>query len=48
MYIPGYGIAIAGDTGGAIRGNRVDLFMYSYDEAINWCRRNVEVYILED
>ena len=48
MYIPGYGIAIAGDTGGAIRGNRVDLFMDSYEEAINWGRRNVEVYILED
>ena len=48
MYIPGYGIAMAGDTGGAIRGNRVDLFMDSYEEAINWGRRNVEVYILED
>lgn len=48
MYIPGYGIAIAGDTGGSIRGNRVDLFMDSYEEAINWGRRNVEVYILED
>lgn len=48
MYIPGYGIAIAGDTGGAIRGNRIDLFMDSYDEAINWGRRDVEVYILED
>lgn len=48
MYIPGYGIAIAGDTGGAIRGNRVDLFMDSYQEAINWGRRNVEIYILED
>ena len=48
MYIPGYGIAIAGDTGGAIRGNRMDLFMDSYEEAINWGRRNVEVYILED
>lgn len=48
MYIPGYGIAIAGDTGGAIRGNRVDLFMDSYEEAINWGRRNVEVYILGD
>ena len=48
MYIPGYGVAIAGDTGGAIRGNRVDLFMDSYDEAINWGRRDVQIYILED
>lgn len=48
MYIPGYGFAIAGDTGGAIRGNRVDLFMDSYEEAIGWGRRDVEIYILED
>ncbi len=48
MYIPGYGVAIAGDTGGAIVGNRIDLFMDSYEEAINWGRRNVEIYILED
>lgn len=48
MYIPGYGVALAGDTGGAIRSNIIDLFMDSYDEAIRWGRRNVEVYILEE
>ena len=48
MYVPGYGVAMAGDTGGAIVGNRIDLFMDSYEEAINWGRRDVEVYILED
>lgn len=48
MYIPGYGIAMAGDTGGAIIGNRVDLFMNTYQEAIQWGRRDVEIYILED
>ena len=48
MYIPGYGIAIAGDCGGAISGNDVDVFVESYDDAIRWGRRNVEIYILEE
>lgn len=48
MYIPGYGIAMAGDTGGYIIGNRVDLYMESYNAAIQWGRRDVEIYILED
>ena len=48
MYIPGYGIAIAGDCGGAINGNDVDVFVESYDDAIRWGRRNVEIYILEE
>ncbi len=48
MYIPGYGLAIAGDTGGDIIHHRIDLFMDSYEEAIRFGRRDVEVYILED
>lgn len=47
LYIPGYGVAIAADTGGAIRGNIIDLCMESYSDAINFGRRNVKVYILE-
>lgn len=46
LYIPGYGEAIAADTGGAIYGYRIDLCMESYSEAINFGRRNVTVYIL--
>jgi 3D (Asp-Asp-Asp) domain-containing protein len=47
VYIPGYGFAMAGDCGGAIVGNRIDLFMDSYSDAIQWGRRNVNMYILE-
>ena len=47
MYIPGYGMAIAGDTGGAIVGTRIDLFMDSLHECYQWGRRDVEIYILE-
>lgn len=47
LYIPGYGMAIAGDTGGAIVGTRIDLFMDSLYECFQWGRRDVEIYILE-
>lgn len=47
VFIPGYGVAIAADTGGAIRGNRIDLCMETYREAINFGRGDVEVYILD-
>ena len=42
-----YGKAIAADTGGSIKGNKVDLYMESYDEAIRFGRRPAKVYILE-
>lgn len=44
---PDYGFAVAGDTGGAIKGNKVDLFMDSRSEALQFGRRKVKVYILE-
>ncbi|WEG12540.1 peptidoglycan-binding protein [Pullulanibacillus sp. KACC 23026] len=46
LYIEGYGYAVAGDTGGAIRGKHVDLFMSSRDDALKWGRRTVKVTIL--
>lgn len=48
MYIPGYGIAMAGDTGGDMIGHRVDLFFNDYHRAIQWGRRDVDIYILAD
>jgi 3D (Asp-Asp-Asp) domain-containing protein/sulfur carrier protein ThiS len=47
LYIPGYGFALAGDTGGAIRGDRVDLGFASYADAIRFGRREVTVYTLK-
>jgi 3D (Asp-Asp-Asp) domain-containing protein/sulfur carrier protein ThiS len=46
LYIPGYGSAVAGDTGGAIRGNRVDLGFNSNADAMQFGRRSVTVYVL--
>lgn len=47
LYIPGYGLAIAADTGGAIEGDIIDLCMESYDDCMDFGRQDVEVYILE-
>lgn len=41
-----YGTAVAADVGGAIKGNKIDLFMETYSECINFGRRAVNVYIL--
>jgi len=46
LYIDGYGPALAADTGGAIKGNRIDLAFGSVGEALNWGRRGVTVHIL--
>ena len=45
VYIPGYGSAVAADTGGAIQGSRIDLCMETFEECYNFGVRNVEVYI---
>ncbi len=47
LFIPGYGEAIAADTGGAIVGNKIDLVMDSYGEAMDFGRQDVTVYVLD-
>jgi uncharacterized protein YabE (DUF348 family) len=46
VFIPGYGRAVAGDTGGAIQGHRVDLGFNSQSAAMQFGRRPVMLYIL--
>lgn len=46
VFIPGYGYAICADTGGAIIGNIIDLYMNSEADCNNWGRRTVTVYII--
>ena len=47
LFIEGYGFAVAADTGSAIRGYSIDLFMYDLQDALNFGRRTVNVFILE-
>jgi 3D (Asp-Asp-Asp) domain-containing protein len=47
VYVEGYGYATAEDTGGAIQGNKIDVFIPSEDEAMDWGRRTVNVQIIE-
>jgi 3D (Asp-Asp-Asp) domain-containing protein len=46
LYVEGYGYAIAADTGGAIKGYKIDLCYNTYKEAVNYGRKNVKVYVL--
>jgi 3D (Asp-Asp-Asp) domain-containing protein len=46
VYVEGYGEAIAGDTGGAIKGNRIDVFIPSEQDAINFGVKQLKVTIL--
>lgn len=46
LYVEGYGECRAMDTGGAIKGMRIDLFMDRESECNRWGRRRVQVYVL--
>ena len=47
VFIPGYGEAVAEDTGGAIKGNHIDIAFDTHKEALTFGRKNLEVYIME-
>lgn len=46
VWVEGYGHAVAGDTGGAIKGNKIDLFMASKSQAYDFGRKKVRVKVL--
>ncbi|MGE6595962.1 cell wall-binding protein EntA [Bacillus proteolyticus] len=47
VWVEGYGEAIAGDTGGAIKGNRIDVLLGSDSASQKWGRKTVKVKILK-
>lgn len=46
LYVEGYGFAVAEDTGGAIKGNKLDVFLENRKNALKWGKKTVKVQIL--
>ncbi|KIL52501.1 G5 and 3D domain-containing protein [Jeotgalibacillus soli] len=46
VYVEGYGYAVAGDTGGAIKGNKIDVFLPTKEAAYSWGNKQVKIKIL--
>ena len=47
LFIPGYGYAVADDIGGAIKGNKIDIAFDTHNEAMQFGRQKITVYILD-
>lgn len=47
LYIPGYGYGVVADKGGAIKGNKIDLYYPTVDQVYSeWGKREVDVYVI--
>lgn len=46
IYIEGYGTFIAGDTGGAIVGNRIDIHLTDLNACYNFGRRSMQIQVV--
>lgn len=46
VYIEDLGIFVVDDTGSAIKGNRIDIYMDNLDEAVKFGRQNKKLIIL--
>lgn len=47
VEVEGYGTAVAGDTGGAIKGKKIDVFIPSKSDAVDWGRKQVKIKVLD-
>ena len=48
VYIPQFGIMfIAEDTGSAIKGNKIDIFMATYNQAKQWGIKDLVIYVIK-
>lgn len=48
LFIPDYGYGVVADTGGAIKGNRLDLYYETVKDVYNnWGKKKLDVYIIE-
>ncbi|MDQ0200803.1 3D domain-containing protein [Neobacillus ginsengisoli] len=47
VWVEGYGVAVAGDTGGAIKGHIIDVLMPTSAQSLAWGRKTVKIVILD-
>jgi len=48
LFIPGYGYGVVADKGGAIKGNKVDLYYKTVDDVYNqWGKKELDVYVIQ-
>ena len=47
VFIPGYGYAVAEDTGGAIVGHKIDVAFDTIAECYEFGRQIIDIYILD-
>ncbi|OLS34625.1 3D domain-containing protein [Bacillus sp. MRMR6] len=49
LFIPGYGYGVVADKGGAIKGDKVDLYYETVDDVYNmWGKKKIDVYIVQE
>ncbi|MEO4055566.1 ubiquitin-like domain-containing protein [Solibacillus sp. CAU 1738] len=46
VWVEGYGYAVAGDTGGSIKGNKIDVLVQTKQQAYSWGRKQVRIKVL--
>lgn len=47
VYVEGYGYAVASDTGSAIKGNKIDVFVPNKSAAYQWGNKRVKIRVLK-
>ncbi|MGB9792469.1 MAG: 3D domain-containing protein, partial [Thermacetogeniaceae bacterium] len=48
IYLEGIGTFVAEDTGSAIKGNRIDIFMDDHQKALEFGVKDTRAYILQE
>lgn len=48
MWVEGYGEAVAADTGGMIKGRKIDVYFPTHQEAVEWGRKRVTIKIFQE